>query len=752
MASAPKSVWAIDVGNSSLKAICFRQAGENLEVVDNIVIEHSLILSAPDVDETMREQAISSAIEKLASERDLTNQQLIISVAGQTSFARFIKLPPVEEKKIPKMVAYEAEQQIPFDIQEVEWDYQMMTDSDSPDALVGIFAIKNDLIASILSHYTENSLRVSAVQMSPVCLYNFACYEYSGITSTPKKATILLDMGTDNTNLVICSGKNVWQRCIPMGGNSFTQAIASAFNISFDKAEKLKRGAQTSKYAKQIFQAMRPVYTKLSEEVQRSIGFYLSSGNVEFVRVVAIGGGFKLQGVAKFLQQSLGIKMVLPTEFKKITLGEGVNAAKFHENILDFGVAYGLGVQGASQAAIETNLLPRKLARIMNWKQKSNYVNIAAIILVAVAVLAFGRAMKDKVAYATNSSQRSAIAATIGQAQQVQSRLSEQQDRSRPLTQKMERYFGYFEGRDVLPSFVGGLVSCLPNAENTPDYAHLYQAFNAGDVETISRIPRGERKQIFVTKFSIDYVPSVAGAAFGQTRTRTTRAADTGMGGMGMDMGMGMPGMGMDMGMGMGMPGMGMPGMGMDMGMPGMSDFGRTDDSAVAADGAGFIIEIEGYSPFENFGMLMDPPGVADDQSRWGLITRLENFKKIYTRKKFKLFEKDSSNHFVYEYGEVDIKDSKMPVGIGKEVTKVRVETTQTDGARRTSRAASDRVIEKEQVLIDPMTGEEMSKTFKLDSNGVKQFDEYGEEIIITRDHWFRIKAKFLWEDAPEKK
>ncbi len=752
MASASKSVWAIDVGNSSLKAVCFRLGGDNIEVTESIVIEHSFILSAPGVDEARRENAIAEAITKLVERRDLRNEEIIVSVAGQTSFARFIKLPPVDKKKIPKMIQFEAQQQIPFDIHEVEWDYQLMTDPDTPDASVGIFAIKNDLIASILSHYTSHNIRIGYVQMAPIALYNYVCTEFDDITASPKKATIILDMGTDNTNLVICAGRNIWQRCIPMGGNSFTQAIADAFSIDFEKAEKYKRAAVSSKYSKQIFQAMKPVYTKMSEEIQRSIGYYLSTSNVEFTKLIASGGGFRLQGIAKFIQQSLGVKIVMPSDFKKLTLTEDVNAAKFHESVLDLGVVYGLGVQALGKSPISTNLLPRKLARTMAWKQKARYFNIAAAMLLVVAVLAFGRAMKDKIAYSTNSSVRSSVQNYISTAQQVQSELSEQESKNEPLAMQMDKYFGYFDHRDIVPAFVEGIVSCLPSAASNPQQAPMYEAFAAGDIKALVQTPRNERKQIFVTSVTIDYSPSIASAQFGQTRAATTRRDTRGGGGMDMGMGMGMPGMdgmgmGMDMGMGMGM-GMDM-GMGMGMGMGGLD---RQDAEAADSDGPGFVVILEGYTPYENIGELMDPPGVADNKDRWGLITYLENFANVYTRNKLSLFEKSSSNHFIYEHGVVEIGDSKMPVGIGKQVTKIRVEGDEsTDPARRAAATRRDtsKIVERELVLIDPMTGEEMSKTFMLDSGGVKQFDAYGQEIKVVRDNWFRIKAKFLWKDAP---
>ena len=83
-------------------------------------------------------------------------------------------------------------------------------------------------------------------------------YDRPELVKSETKATVVINIGTETTDLVVCSKGAVWQRCVPMGGNSFTRAIAEAFKLNFDKAEKLKRTAAMSKYARQVFQAMRP--------------------------------------------------------------------------------------------------------------------------------------------------------------------------------------------------------------------------------------------------------------------------------------------------------------------------------------------------------------------------------------------------------------------------------------------------------------------------------------------------------------
>ena len=147
MASAGRGIWAIDIGNNSLKALHLRAAGEKLEVIGFDNIEHAKILSSGNVSDTEKAEMITASLRRFVEQNDVGKDEVFISVAGQTSFARFIKLPPVEPKRIPEIVKFEAVQQIPFDINEVEWDWQVMQKPDSPDVEVGIFAIKNEVIS-----------------------------------------------------------------------------------------------------------------------------------------------------------------------------------------------------------------------------------------------------------------------------------------------------------------------------------------------------------------------------------------------------------------------------------------------------------------------------------------------------------------------------------------------------------------------------------------------------------------------------
>src|SRR5256886_3219407 len=168
MASA-KFAWGIDVGNRALKAVKLVREGGELRVDEFEVIEHETPLSNSGDN---RDTLIQNAVNAFIARHPTKGGVVAIGVSGQSSFARFIKLPPVEPKKIPEIVRFEAIQQIPFPLDDVEWAYQLFQDPESPDVEVGIFAMRRELVGQQISYFTDVELNVQVVQMSPLAVYN----------------------------------------------------------------------------------------------------------------------------------------------------------------------------------------------------------------------------------------------------------------------------------------------------------------------------------------------------------------------------------------------------------------------------------------------------------------------------------------------------------------------------------------------------------------------------------------------------
>jgi len=711
MATGARSVWAIDIGSSSLKALRLQPAGDRIEVTGLDYIEHPKILNAEGISEEEKNQIIRASLATFVGRNSLGKDEVAVAVPGQTSFARFIKLPPVDPKKIPEIIKFESVQQIPFDINEVEWDWQIMPKPDSPEVEVGIFAIKNELISRYLENFSAENMRVSLVQMSPMALYNYAQFDRSDLDEEDKKAVVLLDMGSSDTNLVICTKLSVWQRCIPIGGNNFTKAISDAFKVDFDKAEKLKRGAPVSKYARQIFHAMKPVFTDLGAEVQRSLGYFSSSHRgTSYTKIVMLGGGFKLQGLSKYIQQTTQLTVIRPDSFEKLVPSAGVSSAKLHDSICDLAIAYGLGVQSLGMAKINSNLLPRNIARRMMWARKSKFFIIAAIILLVTSLLALLKTNHDLKTVVSGGSQnkRQNTERILQEARDVSSELQQQDSRDAEYEAQIQKQMEVFKNRDIVPLLYQTILKCLPQD------AELSQAYAEGDVDKIKAVPRSTRRQVFLTSINANYYDSVATASLELSGSGRglTRIYDTGS-----------------------------------------TSEGTSDQPGQPEDGKGFVVIIEGYTPYEKIGDLMDPAGVGNDPNQWGVVTRMMNLDKLSdSNSPFQLFNKGKIEHFRTETGVVDPLDTRMPAGIGSLQVKSRGSADdQQDNARggRSTAESTDRIA-NETVIIDPLTKEEISKTFDIDEKGRKKIDSFGQPLYIERDRWFRIRAKFIWKDVSQ--
>src|SRR5687767_1178227 len=179
--ASTKAVWGIDIGQCALKALRLRPHDEDGRVIADAFdfIEYPKILSQPEADPA---ELISNALEQFLSRNSVKGDKVAVSVSGQAGLARFIKLPPVEARKIPDIVKYEAKQQIPFALQDVVWDYQRMpggseTDGFVLEAEVGLFAMKREQVYRALQPYKDAGIEVDFVQLTPLALYNWVVFD-----------------------------------------------------------------------------------------------------------------------------------------------------------------------------------------------------------------------------------------------------------------------------------------------------------------------------------------------------------------------------------------------------------------------------------------------------------------------------------------------------------------------------------------------------------------------------------------------
>ncbi len=460
-----KTAWGIDIGQCALKALKLVDYcdGSDPQAEAFEIIEHPEILSQPEVD---RDQLIRQSLGELLSRHNLSSSRIALSVPGQSSFTRFFRPPPVDPKGLPRIIQFEAGQQIPFPIDEVIWRWQAFEEKDSPELEVGIFAMKRLDVAEALAHLDAVGIAVNLVQVAPLALYNFMIYDEQ---AAPQGATLLVNIGADTTDLVVADGGRIWTRTIQIGGNNFTEALSKSFKLSFGKAETLKRTAATSKYARQVFQVMRPVFADFVQEIQRSVGYYISvHRESKFERLMGLGNGFRLPGLQKFLEQNLNIPVVRIDHYNNLTPAAGANVPLFNEGILSFAAAYGLAIQLLRPVPVSTNLLPEDIARRRLWAKKIPWFGAAAAAMLLTLACPTYRSYIDRNALSDPAKMRRVEA--------IASELRENKDSFNTLKEagvterrQIEQYVNLQAYRNTLPSihaFIGRTIRRVTSLED----------------------------------------------------------------------------------------------------------------------------------------------------------------------------------------------------------------------------------------------------------------------------------------------
>lgn len=406
--------WGVEIGAGAVKAIKLERAGDALTVADFAVIPHKRVLSTPDLDQ---KDATRIALGALVAQHSLAGASLAVSVPGHSAFARFAKLPPVEPKKVPDIVKFEAVQQIPFPIDEVEWDFQTFVSADSPEIEVGIFAITRERVMDRLAMWEDVGLTPDIMTLSPLAAYNALAYDMAFGDSTP--GTVIVDVGTTSTDLIVAEPGRMWIRTFPIGGHQFTEALVNTFKLTYTKAEKLKREAEHSKHARHVFQAMRPVFSDLAQDIQRSIGFYQSSRrDARLTRLVGLGSTFQLPGLRKYLSQQLQMEVVRLEKFNRISV-EGERAAEFDAAAVNLATAYGLALQGLGLQTASANLMPVTVLRDAMWSRKTKWFAAAAGLAILAGGASFIRPLTDNMAMA-GVAKPAIVGQTVAQARKLQ--------------------------------------------------------------------------------------------------------------------------------------------------------------------------------------------------------------------------------------------------------------------------------------------------------------------------------------------
>ncbi len=389
-------ILGLDIGASTVKVGEFQiTKGRGLKLTN---FNHAELGLDPEHEEN-RKALLVSTIRNMLKERSMGRHRTVFSVSGQSVFTRFVKLPPVDESKVVQIIQYEAQQNVPFPINEVVWDYQLIGANAAGELEVVLLAIKSNIIEELHEGIESVGLRTVKVDVAPMALYNAFRYNYGDLDG----CTVLLDIGARTTNLLFVEKQKIFSRSIPIAGNAITQSIATEFNVKFTEAETLKKAtgfvALGGAYEEpedqtqaRVSKIVRNVMTRLHAEVGRSINFYRTQqGGSAPTRVLLSGGSSIIPYTDRFFHEKIQVPIEYFNPFRNVELDASVSREQLSKAAHFFGEVVGLGLRELTECPLEVNLLPASLKTRRSGEEKRPYLAATAlcILLIPLSLWAF---------------------------------------------------------------------------------------------------------------------------------------------------------------------------------------------------------------------------------------------------------------------------------------------------------------------------------------------------------------------------
>lgn len=481
--------------------------------------------------ENNRSLIISNALERVMESGKFSAKKAAICVSGQAAFMRFVKLPPVTEddSSIRQIVEYEARQNVPFPMDEVIWDYQLIG-SEEDDLEVMFAVIKNDIVEGVIDAVQGVSLKPRLVDFAPAALYNAARANYIG----EEECAMLLDIGGRCTNLLFLDRGRFFARAIPIAGYSITQQIAKEFGISNEEAEVLKRrhgfvalgGAYEepeSEVAATISKIIRNVMTRLHGEINRSINVYRTQqkGNKP-TRLYLAGGSSTMQFTDTFFSEKLRMEVTWFNPFRIVDTSPDISPDDLQKFFHVMPEVVGVALRQVRDCPVEISLVTDSIKQVESFNRRIPFLVMSAaawLLLLFVFWAINGAKIKD---YQNAINRKEQMVITLKQWDDKIQRAKKDRDES---FQKYTALQTVMEQRYRWYNFYNELQECLPldvwlsnvvpldapavtGATSNSNRGSVFRPPAAGSRSVIST--KGDRIEWFTLKGYCVFIPEVS--------------------------------------------------------------------------------------------------------------------------------------------------------------------------------------------------------------------------------------------------
>ncbi len=342
-----KSVVGLDIGSSGIKLVELKERKQGEFTLQRLGVE-PLSPEAIVDGSIMDSSLVVDAIHRLNDQTKVKSTNYATSLSGHSVIIKKIQLPAMPLEELDESIKWEAEQYIPFDINDVRLSYEVLSDGepgrDNMDVL--LVAVKRDKVNDYVSVISQTGKTPTIVDVDAFAVQN--AYE-ANYDLNPRSVVALINMGASVTNInVLSRGTTVFWRDITMGGNHFTESLQREFNLSFQQAEALKRGDPVDRYtAADARGVLDTVSAEMASEIRKTFDFFAATSSEGPVDELVLSGGCALTpNLLQVLRERFEVPTELMNPLKKIHYKESDFDATWLQSIAPMmAVAVGLGIR-----------------------------------------------------------------------------------------------------------------------------------------------------------------------------------------------------------------------------------------------------------------------------------------------------------------------------------------------------------------------------------------------------------------------
>ncbi len=340
-----KTIVGLDIGSSSIKAVELKKSRAGITVThlgmeplaSDIVVDSMIVDSG----------SVASAITKLFTEHNIKAKAVATSVSGHSVIVKpNVKMPAMSDGELGDVIQQEAAQYIPFDIADVNIDFQILNEESlGPQMDVLLVAVKKDKILNYTNVLSLAGKAPAVVDIDAFALQN--CYEYN-YEPAPSSTVALLNLGASVMNINIVKGSTpLFTRDVSVGGHQYTDSLQKELDLSFDDAESLKLGHKVGTVSED---AKLPILQQVTEiivlEIQKTFDFFRATAAGEHIeRIYIAGGSSRVPGLIEALRQEFSLPVEVLNPFQKIAPPVGPGAELVEQNAAQLAVAVGLALR-----------------------------------------------------------------------------------------------------------------------------------------------------------------------------------------------------------------------------------------------------------------------------------------------------------------------------------------------------------------------------------------------------------------------